>query len=289
VKLVIQVPAFNEAGTIGATLDALPRHLDGVDRIEYLVIDDGSSDGTAQAARDAGAHHVLSLPGHRGLARAFAAGVRRALDLGAEIVVNTDADNQYRAGDIGLLIQPILQGRADLVIGDRRPRRSPYYSPFKKAVHLVGTLFLSAILGRWIPDSPSGFRAMGRRYAMGLEVHSTFTYTVETIFHALDGGWRISFVPVGVNPPSRPSRLITSVPAYLGRLGLTGAAIMARYRPLTLGAILALLAGLPWLGFLPTEAGRALPLPLTALLLPSVIALAAGLVLLFRQAGPGAP
>jgi len=247
-KLIIQIPSYNETASIGATLAALPRRLEGFSAVEFLVVDDGSSDGTAEAARRAGADHVLRLGRHLGLAKAFSAGIHYALSLGADVIVNTDADNQYVAGDIPALVGPVLRGEAHLSIGDRRPRATPYYSRTKKVVHALGSRVLSLLFSMEIPDAPSGFRALSREYAERLVVYGTYTYTVETLFHALDNNYRVRFVPVGVNPPLRPSRLFTSALSYAGKLALTSSEIYLFYRPLSFFALLSAFTVLPGFG-----------------------------------------
>ncbi len=230
-KLIIQIPAYNEANNIAHTVSQLPKNISGIQTIEYLVIDDGSTDQTTAVAQKAGVHHIVTLDKNNGLARAFYIGIQQAVKLSADIIVNTDADNQYCAQDIDKLIQPILENAADVVIGDRQPRKNKHYTFFKKCIHYVGSKFLSAMFGVQIPDAPSGFRAYSRKYALQLFVYARFTYTVETLFHALDNNFRIKFVPVRVNPPLRPSRLFTNIFNYISRLAYTTLEIYFLYRP----------------------------------------------------------
>ena len=243
VKLVIQIPCFNEAETLGATLRDLPRTLPGLDRVEWLVVDDGSTDGTAEVARAAGVDHLVRLPVNRGLARAFMAGLDAALRAGADVIVNTDADNQYRAADLPALVAPILAGQADLVIGARPIDDIAHFSPLKKALQRFGSRVVRWASNTRVPDAPSGFRAFSRAAALQLNVFSSYTYTLETIIQAGHKGMTVASVPVGVHPhPQRPSRLVRSVPSYLRRSAWTIGRIFMIYQPLrfflTLSALL---------------------------------------------------
>ena len=231
-KLIIQIPCFNEEATLPATLAALPRVVAGVDVVEWLVIDDGSTDRTIEVARAGGVDHVVQLPRNQGLARAFTAGLAAAVELGADVIVNTDADNQYRADDIPRLVEPILAGRAEIVIGTRPIADMEQYSPVKRALHVVGTWVVQRASRTNIPDAPSGFRALSREAAMRLNVFSDYTYTLETVIQAGQKGMAIVAVPVRTNPPSRPSRLITSIPSYVHRSVVTIVRIFMTYRPL---------------------------------------------------------
>ena len=254
VKLVIQIPAFNEAVTLGLTLADLPRHLPGIDALEWLVVDDGSTDATAEVARRHGADHVVRLPVNRGLARAFTTGVEAALRAGADIIVNTDADNQYRAADIPALIAPILAGEADMVIGARPIDEMAHFSRLKKLLQRAGSRVVQLASSTRVPDAPSGFRAFSRQAALQINVFNNYTYTLETIIQAGQKGLTVLSVPVRVNPDLRPSRLVRSLPQYLGRSALTIARIFVTYRPLrfffAIGAILGLAGGLIGFRFL---------------------------------------
>ncbi len=231
-KLIIQIPCYNEAATLGITLRELPRALPGVDRVEWLVIDDGSTDATVAVARAGGVDHVVSLPTNRGLARAFMAGLAGCLRAGADVIVNTDADNQYHAGDIPALIAPVVEGRADMVIGARPIAQIAHFSPLKKALQRMGSRVVQLASNTRVPDAPSGFRAFSRSAAMQLNVFSSYSYTLETIIQAGQKGMTVLSVPVRVNPDLRPSRLVRSIPQYLWRSTLTIGRIFLIYRPL---------------------------------------------------------
>jgi glycosyltransferase involved in cell wall biosynthesis len=242
VKLVIQIPCFNEAGCLGETLSALPRAIDGIDVIEVLVIDDGSTDDTVRVAKEQGAHHVVRLSRHRGLADAFATGIDAALHLGADIIVNTDADHQYPGSQIPALVRPIVERRADLVIGDRQTDAIREFSTAKRWLQRWGSRITRSLSGTDVADCPSGFRALSRSCALHLFVHNRFTYTLETIIAAGQRGLRIENVAIDTNPSRRPSRLFRSVPDYLRRAGPVLLRSYAMYRPIQLvGALVAVL------------------------------------------------
>lgn len=214
-KLIIQIPCYNEERNIGITLGQLPRHADGLDQVEWLVVDDGSSDGTAGEASRHGADHVISLGYHRGLAAAFMAGIDASLARGADVIVNLDADNQYCAADIPKLVEPVLQGRADMVIGARPIASIQTFSPAKRFLQALGSWVVRSLSGAEVADAPSGFRAFSREAALRLKVFSGYTYTLETIVQAATCRMRILSVPVRVNPPLRESRLIRSTARYV--------------------------------------------------------------------------
>lgn len=230
-KLVIQVPAYNEEGVLASTLQTLPRSVAGFGSVDILVIDDGSSDKTSAIARNAGVH-LVRLKQHQGLARAFKAGLEAALALGADVIVNTDADNQYNSEDIGALVAPILADEADIVVGDRGVLTSPYFSPLKRWLQHIGSWVVSKAAGVPIPDATSGFRAFSREAALKLNVLSDHTYTLETLIQAAARGLKIVYVPVRTNPPTRPSRLIRSVPSFLAISAVSIVRFYAMYRPL---------------------------------------------------------
>jgi glycosyltransferase involved in cell wall biosynthesis len=238
VKLVIQVPCYNEAGGIERTLADLPRQVAGVDEVAVLVIDDGSTDGSAAAAQRAGADHLLRLAGHQGLAAAFSAGLDECLRLGADVVVNTDADGQYQGEDIPRLVAPILAGKAEIVLGDRSPGQLATFSPFKRWLQRWGSRLVSAAAGLDVPDAASGFRAFSREAALRTLVFSRYSYTLETLIQAGARHARVVSIPVQVNPAVRPSRLMTSLGEYL----LHSAAALLRaytlYRPLRMFLLL---------------------------------------------------
>lgn len=231
-KLIIQIPCYNEAATLGITLRELPRAVPGFDRVEWLVIDDGSQDGTARVARAEGVDHVVSLPTNRGLARAFMAGLEASLLAGADVIVNTDADNQYHAGDIPALVAPVVEGHADMVVGARPIEQIAHFSPLKKLLQRLGSRVVQLASNTRIPDAPSGFRAFSRSAALQLNVFSSYSYTLETIIQAGQKGMTVVSVPIRVNADLRPSRLVRSIPQYLFRSTLTIGRIFLTYRPL---------------------------------------------------------
>ena len=230
-KLIIQVPCYNEEATLGGTLEFLPRSLPEFDVVEWLVIDDGSTDETIEVARANGVDHIISLPCHQGLARAFMAGLEGSLKAGADIIVNTDADNQYCADDIPKLIQPIIDRQAEIVVGSRPIRDIKHFSGTKKILQKFGSAVVRIASRTNVPDAPSGFRAFSRNAAMRLHVFSEYSYTLETIIQAGQKGMAITSVPVRTNPYSRPSRLFNSIPAYLNRQVTTIVRIFMTYRP----------------------------------------------------------
>lgn len=246
-KLVVQIPALNEEDTLGRTIRAIPRQIEGFDAVEVLVIDDGSTDATVDVARAAGADHVLRLGCNMGLARAFAAGIERALALGADVIVNTDADNQYCADDIPALVQPILAREAEIVVGARPILEIESFSPVKKALQALGSWVVRRASGTAIPDAPSGFRAYSRHAAARVCVINTYTYTLETIIQAGRKRYRITSVPVRVNPVTRPSRLFRSIGGYTLRSAVTILRIFVVYAPLRFFTALAALVVLPGL------------------------------------------
>lgn len=240
-KLIIQIPCYNEEQTLGTTLDALPRSIPGIDTIEYLVINDGSADDTVAVARRHGVHHIVDLKHNRGLAAAFMAGLEASVRCGADIIVNTDADNQYCADDIAKLVEPILEGNAELVIGERPIRDIEHFSPTKKLLQRLGSWVVRVASETRVPDAPSGFRAMTRDAAMQTNVFSEYSYTLETIIQAGQKGMRITSVPIRTNPVLRPSRLMRSIPHYIWRSSTTIFRIFVTYRPMrffvTLGSV----------------------------------------------------
>ena len=240
-KLIIQIPAWNEEEHLGEALAALPDEVEGFDELELLVVDDGSTDETAEIAISAGAK-VLRLPVHRGLAVAFASGLRCALDEGADVIVNTDADSQYDARDIPTLVRPILERRAEMVIGDRLVGSVPHFTASKRFLQKLGSWVVGRLSRTSVSDATSGFRAFSREAALRLHVFTRFTYTLETILQAGEAGLRVESVPVRVNPaPGRPSRLFKSNTGYVLRSLASIARIVVLYNPLKiflrLGAI----------------------------------------------------
>jgi len=231
-KLIIQIPAFNEEATIAQALRDLPKKLDGFTSIETLVIDDGSTDKTVEAARKAGANHILQLKSHRGLSSAFVAGIDAALRLGADVIVNTDADNQYAAADVARLVTPIARGTADVVIGDREVATSPHMSPLKRTLQRAGSWAVGKASGISVNDVTSGFRAFSREAAMQINVFNPFTYTLETIIQAGNRNLGVQSVPVRTNAPTRPSRLYRGLLTYLRKSVATIFRIYTLYSPL---------------------------------------------------------
>ncbi|NBW98047.1 glycosyltransferase family 2 protein [bacterium] len=216
-KLIIQIPSWNEEKQLPFTLSSLPKQLAGIDRVEWLVIDDGSSDATAEAARKSGAHHVIQMNEHSGLAKAFKAGVVFSIRSKADILVNTDADNQYDAGCIPQLIEPILRGRADMVVGDRKTSKLQFLPFWKRLLYFFAGKTLSLLTGQYIPDPTSGFRAFSAELLEELEVSDSFSYVIETLIQTLKKGKRIEFVPIESRIVNRPSRLIRFLPIYILR------------------------------------------------------------------------
>ena len=262
-KLVIQIPCYNEAGTLGATVQALPRAIPGIDSIEVLIIDDGSTDATVEVARANGVQHIVSILRNGGLARAFVAGLEASVQAGADIIVNTDADNQYNADDIPALVAPILAGKAEIVVGARPVADIRHFSPIKKMLQALGSWVVRRASDTEVADAPSGFRAMTRDAAQRLNVFSTYTYTLETIIQAGSKGMAIVSVPIRVNGETRPSRLIKSIPRYVLRSVVTILRIFITYRPLrffaTLGALvfgLGFVFGARFLYYYATERGE---------------------------------
>jgi glycosyltransferase involved in cell wall biosynthesis len=231
-KLLIQIPCFNESQTLPQTLAALPRAVEGFDRVEWLVIDDGSRDGTAEVARRHGVDHVVALAHNQGLARAFMAGIEACLKAGADVIVNTDADNQYDAAAIPSLVRPILEGRAQIVIGERPIMEIEGFSLVKKLLQRLGSWAVKIASRTHVPDAPSGFRAIHREAALRLCVFNDYTYTLETIIQAGRKNIPVTSTPVGVNAVTRPSRLVKSIPSYVRRSLLTIVRIFVLYKPL---------------------------------------------------------
>ncbi|GAB4578136.1 MAG: glycosyltransferase family 2 protein [Anaerolineales bacterium] len=241
-KLIIQIPCHNEAETLPQTLAALPRSLPSVDVIEYLIIDNASTDGTAEVARAHGVHHIVSVP-IKGLARTFTTGLEASLKAGADIIVNTDADNQYRADDIEKLIAPILAGEADLVVGDRGVSTLAEFSPLKRKLQQLGSWVLGQAATLDVPDATSGFRALSREMALRTIVLTQYSYTLETLIQAGANQMRVAHVPIRTNPPTRPSRLMRGIPEYLAHSSVTIVRAYTMYRPLrvftSLGGLMA--------------------------------------------------
>jgi len=241
-KLIIQIPCFNEAGTLSIALAALPRYVPGIDSVEWLIIDDGSHDETIKVAKANGVDHVVRHMGNKGLASAFMSGLEASLRLDADVIVNTDADNQYNADDIPALVKPILEHSAEIVVGARPIETIEHFSPIKKILQKLGSWVVRVASKTDIPDAPSGFRAMSRTAAQKLMVFNNYTYTLETIIQAGQKNMTIVSVPIRVNCDLRPSKLVKSIPSYIKRSIITIIRIFVIYRPFrffgTIGAVL---------------------------------------------------
>jgi glycosyltransferase involved in cell wall biosynthesis len=240
-KLIIQIPCKDEAEHLPATLADLPRELPGFEQIEWLVIDDGSTDATLAVAREHGVDHIVRLTNNKGLASAFQAGLDAALKLGADVIVNTDADNQYRGDDIGKLVEPIVAGTADMVIGDRDVSSIDEFSPLKKRLQRIGSRVVRAASQTGVPDTTSGFRAYNREAALQIIIVSRFTYTLESIIQAGKQLVAIDHVSIRTNPSTRPSRLFPSMFSYVRRNEISIFRIYAQYEPLRVFAVAALI------------------------------------------------
>ena len=243
-KLIIQIPCYNEAETLEIALNDLPKHIDGIDEIEYLIIDDGSTDKTVEVAVNWGVHHVVSFARNKGLAKGFMAGLDACLSYGADIIVNTDADNQYCGADIAELVKPILEGTADIVIGERPIDKTPHFSWLKKKLQHFGSWVVRLASRTGVPDAPSGFRAFSREAAMHINVVNEYTYTLETIVQAGRNKMAIASVPIHTNPQLRESRLFHSMGGYIKKSMLTILRALLMYRPL---AVLTVLGTIPFL------------------------------------------
>ena len=231
-KLIIQVPCYNEAETLEIALNDLPKHIDGIDEIEYLIINDGSKDNTVEVAKKWGVHYVVNFKKNRGLAKGFMAGLDACLRNGADIIVNTDADDQYKGEDIEKLVRPILDGKADIVIGERPIDQTEHFSPLKKKLQHFGSWTVRVASHSDIPDAPSGFRAYSREAAMRLNVTNEYTYTLETIIQAGRNRMAMESVPIRTNPELRKSRLFSSMFGYVKRSMVTIVRSFMMYKPL---------------------------------------------------------
>jgi glycosyltransferase involved in cell wall biosynthesis len=253
-KLIIQIPCFDEEHTLPATLADLPREVEGIDSVEWLVIDDGSTDRTVEVAREHGVDHIVRLTNNKGLAAGFQAGLDASLKLGADIIVNTDADNQYFGGDIPKLVAPILAGEADMVIGDRETDQIEHFSPLKKRLQRLGSAVVRRASGTNVPDTTSGFRAYNREAALQMQVVSKFTYTLESIIQAGKMTVAVDHVPIRTNEKTRESRLFPSMWAYVRRNTVSIFRIYVLYEPLRVflaaAAITALVGAFIWIRFL---------------------------------------
>lgn len=253
-KVIVQIPCYNEEATLPQTVADIPRRIDGMDRVEVLIIDDGSSDRTVEVARDVGVDHIVRHKTNRGLAASFRTGLDRCLELGADVIVNTDGDNQYAGSDIPRLIAPIIEGRADIVVGDRQTAKLAHFSPAKKLLQALGSFAVRQLSGTTIPDAVSGFRAISREAALKLNIVSSFSYTIEMLIQAGRKRMAVTSVPVGTNAKTRDSRLFRSIPQFLSRSLGTMLRIYSMYQPLRtffyIGLFLTAAGALPILRFL---------------------------------------
>ncbi|RIK32210.1 MAG: glycosyl transferase [Chloroflexi bacterium] len=241
-KLIIQIPCYNEAQTLPQTVAELPRTLPGIDCIEILIVDDGSHDETVAVAHTLGVHHIVQLPHNMGLAQAFSAGLEASILRDADIIVNTDADNQYCGADIQKLVEPILQGKAEVVVGDRGVAGLPQFSPVKRQLQRLGSWVVSQAAELDVPDATSGFRALTREAALRTLVLSNYSYTLETLIQAGARRMSVTHVPIHTNGPTRPSRLMRSIPHFLSHSGATILRAYTLYRPLRVFLTLGLLS-----------------------------------------------
>ncbi|WP_295076022.1 glycosyltransferase family 2 protein [Ruminococcus sp.] len=253
-KLIIQIPCYNEEETLELAYNDLPHHIDGIDTIEYLIINDGSRDNTVARARELGFHHIVSFKRNKGLAKGFMAGIDACLHLGADIIVNTDADNQYCGADIEKIVRPILDEKADIVIGERPIDKTEHFSWKKKKFQHIGSWVVRVASGTDIPDAPSGFRAYSREAALRLNVVNEYTYTLETIIQAGNNKTAMTSVPIRTNPETRPSRLFSSMWRYMKRSSTVITRSFVMYKPLkffmTIGFVLLLFGAVLGIRFL---------------------------------------
>jgi glycosyltransferase involved in cell wall biosynthesis len=232
VKLIIQIPCYNEAETLPQTVAALPKHIPGIEKIEVLIVDDGSTDNTYETAISIEIDHIIRHTSNKGLAATFSTGLEACLARGADIIVNTDADNQYQADDIVKLVEPIIQGHADLVVGDRNVTKVNSFSPIKRQLQRFGSWVVGQAANLQVPDATSGFRALSREAAMRTLVLNEYSYTLETLIQAGAKRLTVTYVPVRTNDPTRPSRLMKSIPHYLANIIPTIIRSYTLYRPL---------------------------------------------------------
>lgn len=253
-KLIVQIPCFNEELTLPQTIADIPRHIEGIDEIEILIIDDGSADRTVEVARNLGISHIVRNKKNMGLARTFRRGLEACLRAGADIIVNTDGDNQYSGADIKKLVGPIIDGSADIVIGDRQTSKIAHFSRGKKFMQWLGSGVVRKLAGVWVPDAVSGFRAFSREAAIRTNIVSPFSYTIETVIQAGKKDMAVTSVPVATNPKTRESRLFKSIPAFVQRQVSTIVRMYAMYQPLKvffyIGTFLSIAGLLPILRFL---------------------------------------
>jgi len=253
-KLIVQIPCYNEEGTLPDTVSAIPREIEGVEKVEILIVDDGSTDETVEVARRVGVDYIIRNKKNIGLARTFRKGLEACLEAGADIIVNTDGDNQYAGQDIPKLIAPILAGRAEIVVGDRQTDKVAHFSTGKKLLQRLGSLIVRHLSEVDIPDTVSGFRAISRDAAMRLNIISPFSYTIEMLIQAGKKHMAVTSVPIRTNPTTRESRLYKSIPGFIERQVTTIVRMYAMYQPLRvffyIGTVLIIIGVLPILRFL---------------------------------------
>lgn len=240
-KLIIQIPCYNEAETLAIALGALPREVNGFDEVEWLIINDGSEDDTVKVAQECGVDHIVNFKHNQGLAKGFMGGIKECLRQGADVIVNTDADNQYEADDIPKLTQPILDGKSEYVVGERPIAQTDHFSPAKKFLQKLGSWVVRKASKTDIPDAPSGFRAISRECATQLNVYNDYTYTLETIIQAGQKNMAITSVPIRTNEDLRPSRLLSSIPNYIKKSVVTIVRIFVVYKPFSFFISIAIL------------------------------------------------
>jgi glycosyltransferase involved in cell wall biosynthesis len=248
-KLIVQIPCYNEEHTLPGTIADIPRQIDGIDQIELMIIDDGSTDRTVEAAAELGIDHIIINKKNLGLARTFRKGLDECLKRGADIIVNTDGDNQYYGGDIPKLVEPIVQAKADIVVGDRQTSTIPHFSPFKKLLQRVGSATVRRLSGTDVTDTVSGFRAFSREAAIRINIVSPFSYTIENIIQAGKKHMAIASVPIRTNPKTRESRLFKSIPKFIERQLSSMLRMYLMYQPLRFFAYIAL--ALTFIGLIP--------------------------------------
>jgi glycosyltransferase involved in cell wall biosynthesis len=240
IKVIIQIPCKNEAETLPKTFHDLPKYIPGVDVLEYLIINDGSTDRTSAVARELGIHHIIEFKANRGLGIAFHHGVMHGLMLGADIIVNTDGDNQYPGNRIPDLIKPILEGKAEVVVGNRNPGSNPHFTPFKRFLQRIGNHVVSFVAGEKLPDSVSGFRAYSREALYEINVTSRFSYVVDTLIQVYKKGLAIAWVDIETHAPTRPSRLFRNIWEHIGKTTMNIGRVYMLYEPLKIFFILSL-------------------------------------------------
>ena len=253
-KLIVQIPCYNEAGTLAETYADIPKEIPGIDVIEVLIVDDGSTDGTSEVAAELGIQHIIRNKNNKGLARTFRIALEESIQRGADIIVNTDGDNQYNGADIAKLVQPILAGEADIVVGDRQTHKIEHFSKFKKLLQFFGSAVVRRLSGTDVPDTVSGFRAISREAAIKTNIVSPFSYTIETIIQAGKKHLAITSVPIGTNPKTRDSRLFTSIPKFIQRQLSAMVRMYAMYQPMRfffyIGLVMGTIGTIPVIRFL---------------------------------------